>query len=1329
MKYIVYILFFFPVWVTAQTYKYIGIEDGLSNRRIFNIQKDAQGYMWFLTNEGMDRYNGKDIKHYKLNKEGNTLDAPIRLGWLYTEPHIGIWVIGKQGRIFQYDANKDDFRMVYRLPDTSETISCGYLDRNNNIWLCRKDTVLLYNIKDARIFQFPNVLHSSITAIEQVDEHHFFIATEAGVRYVKQENNVLEIIPVETLDYFHAQVSELYFHQQLKRLFIGSFERGLFVYDTNTQEIIRPDADLSDVNIARISPLNETELLIATEGMGVYKVDVNTCKLEHYIVANYQSYNEMNGNNINDVFVDEEKRIWLANYPTGITIMDNRYENYHWMKHSMGNHQSLINDQVHAVIEDEDGDLWFGTSNGISLYQSKTGKWHSFLSSFDQQIKDKNHIFITLCEVSPGIIWAGGFTSGIYKINKNTLSVEYFSPYLLSHVNMRPDKYIRDIVKDSRGYIWSGGYYNLKCFNLATNSVRLYPGLNSITSIVEKDKDNMWIGTVGGLYLLNRNTGEYQFIEMEIGAAYINTLYQADDGLLYIGTNGVGVFVHNHQNKTFEHYFSDNSALVSNRIFTILPEVNGRIMMSTENGITCFHTKEKIFTNWTRGEGLLPAYFNASAGAVRKNKGFVFGSADGAIEFPEDVKFPKYKFSRLIFSNFYLSYQPVYPGVEYSPLQKSIDETDVLELKYDENTFSFEVSTINYDSPENALYSWRLEGFYEKWTQPGTNNLIRFTNLPPGKYTLHVRAVSREEHDVGFQERSMKIIITQPFWSSWWAILCYILFVIGGFYFILRVINLRKQKNISDEKTQFFINTAHDIRTPLTLIKAPLEELLEEENLTDNGITRTNIALRNVEVLLRLVSNLINFERTDVYSSKMSVSEYELNTYMNEIYDTFSSYAAIKRIEYTYESTFSYMNVSFDKEKMDSILKNIISNSLKYTPESGKVSISVSDTNDSWKVIIKDTGIGIPASEQSKLFKLHFRASNAINSKVTGSGIGLMLVGKLVSLHGGKISVESVEHQGTTIKIVFPKSNKNFQNTGEEAPSKFEALAPVLPTPNVPAKATATIDNPNSRRILVVEDNDELRSYLVSSLSSIYNVQACANGKEALIIIKEFWPELVLSDIMMPEMGGDELCVAIKSDIETSHIPVLLLTALGDENNILDGLSIGADEYLIKPFSVKILRANIANLLANRELLRMRYANLDIEKTMVPSANGTNSLDWKFISNAKKIVDENINNPEFSVDVLCESSGMSRTSFYCKLKALTGQSPTEFIRVMRLKRATELLKEGEYAINEISDMVGFSETKYFREVFKKYYKMSPSRYAKEGGNPAATELEDDDEED
>ena len=933
----------------GQTYKHIGVEDGLSNRRIYNIQKDHQGYMWFLTNEGMDRYNGKDIKHYKLIEENKQLSSEIHLGWLYADKEGGIWVIGKKGRIFQYEEKYDRFTMVYKSPKVTDAISYGYLDRNNNLWLCGKDSILLYNTKTTQVMRLPNLLEDNITVVEQADDTHFFIATEMGVRYTQFENEALKVIPLDMLDHVYTQINSLYFHPQLHRLFVGTFSDGTFAYDMSAHQIIKSDTKLGDVSITHIRPLNQKELLVATEGMGVHKIDVNTCNTSPFIVANYESYNEMNGNNITDIYIDEEKRIWLANYPAGITVVDFRYKNYRWIKHSIGNKQSIVNDQVHAVIEDSEGDLWFGTSNGISFQDSKTGQWHSFLSSFNHQLKDKNHIFITLCEVSPGIIWAGGYTSGIYKINKADLSVEYFSPYLLSHINMRPDKYIRDMIKDSKGHIWSGGYYNLKCFDLATNSVRLYPGVSSITAIAEKDSHNMWIGTAMGLYLLNRDSGKYEYIKLEAGSTYINTLYQADNGLLYVGTNGAGVFIYDAQNKKFEHYIAKNSALVSNSIFTILPEVDGRIMMSTENGVTSFHTKEKIFHNWTKGEGLLPAYFNASSGVLRKNKNFVFGSTDGAIELPQNVKFPDYVYTKMIFSDLNISYQPVYPGEEDSPLEKSINDTDVLELKYNQNTFSFRVSTINYDSPGNALYAWKLDGFFEKWTEPGTANLIRYTNLPPGKYTLYVRAISREEHDIVFEERTMRIVVTHPFWSSWWAITCYVLLVILGFIFILRVMNLRKQKKISDEKTSFFINTAHDIRTPLTLIKAPLEELLDEEPLSANGIIRANTALRNVGTLLRLTNNLINFERADVYSSELCVSEYELNTYMYEVYETFSSYAAIKHIDFTYESSFSYLNVWFDKEKMDSILKNILSNSLKYTPENGKVSVSVSESNDSCK--------------------------------------------------------------------------------------------------------------------------------------------------------------------------------------------------------------------------------------------------------------------------------------------------------------------------------------------------------------------------------------------
>lgn len=807
MRNIILFLLLLPLMAYGQTYKHIGVEDGLSNRRIYNIQKDHQGYMWFLTNEGMDRYNGKDIKHYKLIEESKQLSSEIHLGWLYADKEGGIWVIGKKGRIFQYEEKYDRFTMVYKSPKVTDAISYGYLDRNNNLWLCGKDSILLYNTKTTQVMRLPNLLEDNITVVEQADDTHFFIATEMGVRYTQFENEALKVIPLDVLDHVYTQINGLYFHPQLHRLFVGTFSDGTFAYDMSAHQIIKSDTKLGDVSITHIRPLNQKELLVATEGMGVHKIDVNTCNTSPFIVANYESYNEMNGNNITDIYIDEEKRIWLANYPAGITVVDFRYKNYRWIKHSIGNKQSIVNDQVHAVIEDSEGDLWFGTSNGISFQDSKTGQWHSFLSSYDKQLKDKNHIFITLCEVSPGVIWAGGYTSGIYKINKKTLSVEYFSPFLLSSVNIRPDKYIRDMIKDSKGYIWSGGYYNLKCIDPRKNTVRLYPGVNTVTAIEEKDTNFMWVGTATGLFLLNRNSGEYQYILMPVESTYINTLYQANDGLLYIGTNGSGVLIYDPGNMSFEHYYADNSALVSNSIYTILPEMNGQIMMSTENGITSFSIEKRSFHNWSREQGMMSACFNATSGALRKNNNFVFGSVDGAVEFPAGIKLPDYEYSKMIFSDFHISYQPIYPGEKDSPLEKDIDKTDVLRLKYGENTFSFRVSSINYDFPSHSVYYWRLEGSsYNEWVQLSGNSLIRFTNLSPGKYKLYVRAISKEEPSIVFEERQVGIIISQPVWLNGWAIFIYMLLIVFVFSIAFRIMILKKQKKISDEKTHFFIN-------------------------------------------------------------------------------------------------------------------------------------------------------------------------------------------------------------------------------------------------------------------------------------------------------------------------------------------------------------------------------------------------------------------------------------------------------------------------------------------------------------------------------------------
>lgn len=1326
-----FVLFFLFIYVSsisiAQTYKYLGVEDGLSNRRVYAIQKGPKGYMWFLTHNGIDRYNGKEFKQYKLADDEKDVNSMLYLSWLYVGVDGILWEIGKKGRVFQYDATHDRFKLVYKLPDevvkgNPSPVSYGFIDTNNVVWLCNDKALYLYDTKTDKTTIINNHINESITDVVQIDESHYFIGTDVGIHHGELKDSILTLSPCDKLDNLKMQVNELYLHRTSRKLFIGTFQRGIYLYDMNTHQTIKLNTDLEDVSITRIKPLNEKEILIATDGAGVYKMNVDTYECIPYITADYSSNNSMNGNSIYDFYVDDN-RIWLANYPIGITVRDNQYVNYKWIKHSIGNMQSLVNDQVNAIIEDHDGDLWFATNNGVSLYRYQTNEWHSFLSSFDTGNKAKNHVFISLCEIEPGIIWAGGYSSGIYQIDKQKLSADYFTPTLFGNLNIRPDKYIRSIMKDSDGSIWSGGYYNLKQIDYRTQEIRLYPGLNGITDIKEKDKHYMWIATATGLNLLEKESGEYQYIPMPIESFYINALYQAKNGLLYIGTSNSGLLIYDHKNKKFEHFHKDNCPLISNNIYAILSDGDKNILLSTEKSLTSFYPAKKVFHNWTKEQGLMTDHFNSTSGTLRKNGKFILGSTDGAVEFDKDMMIPREYNFQMVFSDLRVFYQTVYPGDEGSPLEVDIDETKTLRLKYNQNIFSLRVSSINYDYPSLLLYSWKLDGFYDGWSRPEQNSLIRFTNLNPGKYTLQVRAISSEDRRIVLEERSMDIIIEQPVWFSIWALLLYVIVFVAIVVFSMRIIIMRRQRKASDEKIRFFINTAHDIRTPLTLIKAPLEELSEKESLTPNGRTNMNTAIRNVNALLRLTTNLINFERADTYSSALYVSEYELSTYMEEMINTFRPYADVKRISLTYESNFRYMNIWLDKEKMDSILKNLITNALKYTPEGGSVHIFTAETDDTWSVEVKDTGIGIPASEQKKLFKMHFRGSNAINSKVTGSGIGLMLVWKLVHLHKGKINFTSAEGKGSCIKVTFPKGEKYYRKAihrpkpGSEKVVYSESGVPKnLPPSTIYDSVQQKQAEGNLPKILVVEDNDELREYLRNTLSDSYHIQVCNDGKQALEIVKEYMPNMIISDIMMPEMRGDELCHILKNDIDTSHIPIILLTALNNDRNIIEGLKTGADEYIVKPFNIGILRATISNILANRSLLKHKYANLELndDEEGDTCIKCSSDLDWKFISSVKKHVEENMEST-FTVDMLCGLLNMSRTSVYNKLKALTDQSPGDYMRLIRLKRAAQLLKEDEHTVAEISDMTGFADAKYFREVFKKHFGLSPTQYAKKNG--------------
>ena len=963
----------------GQIYKYIGLEDGLNNQKIYHIQKDRRGYMWFLTQEGIDRYDGKHIKHYNFSDDNMTLDSRIALNWLYMDNGNVLWVIGQKGRIFRYDSQHDKFELAYVHPElirnkSQAFLNYGYLDKNDRIWLCCKDSITWYDTHTGTVLHMSVPVDGEITTIEQTDGNHFFIGTGSGLFRAGIEEGKLKVIPDEALESI-APVHELYYHAVSKQLFVGNYKEGILIYDMGGTGKIISCQFPNHVEINQIAALNAHELLVATGGKGVYKLDVNTYMSEPYITADYSSYNGMNGNNINDVYVDEEDRIWLANYPTGITIRNNRYGSYDLIRHSLGNTRSLVNDQVHDVVEDSDGDLWFATSNGISFYQTDTKEWRSFFSSFDPVPNDENHIFLALCEVSPGVMWAGGYTSGIYKIEKKKgFKVTYLSPAAIAGV--RPDQYIYDIKKDSGGDIWSGGYYHLKRINLDTKNVRLYPGVSSITTIQEKDDRLMWIGTRMGLYLLDKESGIYRYIDLPIESPYICALYQREDGILYIGTRGAGLLVYDINKKKFIHqYRTDNCALISDNIYTILPRQDESLLMGTETGITIYSPQKHSFRNWTREQGLMSVNFNAGSATAWNKSTLVFGGNEGAVKFPTNIQIPEPHYSRLLLRDFMIAYHPVYPGDDGSPLKKDIDETDRLELAYGQNTFSLDVASINYDYPSNILYSWKIDGYHKEWSRPSQDNRILVRNLPPGSYTLQIRAVSNEEKYKTYETRNIQIVITPPVWASLWAMVGYAILLVLVMIIIFRIIMLQKQKKVSDEKTRFFINTAHDIRTPLTLIKAPLEEVIENRMVTEQALPHMNMALKNVNTLLQLTTNLINFERIDVYSSTLYVSEYELNTFMNDVCAAFRKYAEMKHVRFVYESNFDYLNVWFDSDKMGSILKNILSNALKYTPEEGSVCISACEEGNTWSIEVKDTGIGIPSCEQKKLFRNCFRGS------------------------------------------------------------------------------------------------------------------------------------------------------------------------------------------------------------------------------------------------------------------------------------------------------------------------------------------------------------------
>ena len=1309
------ILFLGTFSVSAQLYRYLDTQQGLSSRRVIAVEKDQKGYMWFLTQEGVDRYNGKQFTNYILS-DGNrpVLHFP-NLSQLHIDNQDDIWVTGKNGFIFKYNQMLDKYDLVMNFADSLKTkrrlpLTHTSIDRQNNLWLCTRNAQYIYRTDTKHVIKLETPIKEEVFYIEQAKGNRYFFGTRENVYVASLKGNRLVLEPEHTISNIH-RVQHIHYHVPTDRLLIGTMADGFFVYDPQTK-MTHNIGNLKDVtmNDAVTAQPSSEEVLIATDGNGVYKLNMNTLQL-HSFLSTTQESDKMNGDIIKDIYLDEEGRVWMTVFPFSVTIYSDKYPKYEWLHQTNNDSQSLANSRVTQVIEDSDGDIWVTTNNGIGCYHTRTKQWTTLLSSHDQNRQDQNYVYISLCESTPGTILVGGYMSGMYRINKKDMRPQYFSPQQEGYTDIRPDKYIRSIYRDEQGTVWAGGYYNFKSMNFATGQIDHYQTEYPISVITSKSDKELWVGTVNGIYKFNKQKKEFEQEPLLTDMGAVNTIYQADNQLTYIGTHGSGLCVYNNRTGELKTYDTNNSALLSNNIFCILPSTSeGELIISTENALVCFNTQEERFQNWTKEQGMLSENFSTSAG-VKTHKGkILFGCEDGLIYIADSIKLPREFKSKMVFSNLNIHYQQMLPGMEESPLTVPIDQTEKITLAHDQDIFSIEVSSINYDRPSRILYSWKLEGFYNEWTKPSQRNLIRYMNLAPGDYTLKVRAILLDDGRT-LEERSLRIHVDPPFSQTMGAYTIYILIGVLTIFIIMRYLWMRKESMLSHEKIQFFTNTAHDIRTPLTLIKGPLSEISRTEQLTEKGKENLQYAIRSTDSLAELANKLIDFQKEERYTSIINVSLCDLNQYIANFTEMFRPYSRKKGILLTFEGTDSPLEGWIDVNKMDSILHNLLSNAMKYTPEGGQVKVILQGNNTHWSVEISDTGIGISASDQKKMFKQLFRGQNAINQRITGSGIGMLQTYRLVKRHLGTITVASEENKGTTFHLRFPTDHKKYIHHKETVSNESVPYFIPEPTDNSSYKPSPQ----TAPSLLIVEDNPDLRNFLHQSLAESYRITEAQNGQEALETIAQEQPDLIISDIMMPVMRGDDLCQTLKDNMETSHIPIILLTALGDRESILHGLNVKADSYVVKPFDIDILKANIASVLTNKEILRKRFSQLDYQTENLPKEVQETpglSLDQEFLEKITKLVIKNLGK-DFNVDDLCLEMGMSRSSLYNKVKALTDHSPSDFIRQTRLKEGASLLRSKKYTVAEVSDMLGFSDPKYFTDIFKKHYGMTPSAYMKQ----------------
>lgn len=1277
----------------AGSFRTLNVREGLSSRQVFQINKDSAGFIWAYTHLGIDRYDGNEIRNYKLDTQTDSKDHILSSTVMSCDSQGRLWVALKNGKIYLYDSKTDSFKLYL---DIAEFLPASVLydilcDANNHLWISTSTGI--YSWEDNGGLSLAGLKGQMVNCLIQQDAGTYFAGTDTYVYKLKLHQGARafseEILPFTT----GTHIESLYIHGQ--NLYIGTFSEGAFAVNMVTGQMKSFSDFIPPMPVRTFSHTKDNSVLVGVDGAGVFRIDAATGKLVDHYTTDEDDDKSLNGNTVTDICVDGQDRIWISTSTNGISYLDPERPEVKWIRHEQNNPNSLHANHVNAILQDSEGDCWYGTNDGVSLYQPRLKKWTHFLNDK----RNSSKVILTVCEDDKGNIWVGGFGTGLYCIHKKTGKVRRIGKRGGKGEKGVATDYIYAIYADGDN-LWLGGIDGeLTCYNTLTDTFIYYP-VDCVGDIRPyKDGRSLLIAGCDGLAFFDKFTGETRWLRQfgDVTLRYpIRCLLQSSAGDIWLATDGDGLIRFNPDTNRTKVY-TKNEGITSNSINSLIEDRNGRIWFNTEKELYCLDVANDIIINANDFFDINWGYYNPAAAFQWKDGTLAFGTAEGVLTFLPSLETKGEGDVKLLFTEFKLLYRSIKAGID-SPLQTNINETQKVGLTYTQNSFSISFSAINFSVPHRVRYEYILEGADKEWRSANYVQSVNYMNLSPGKYIFKLRAFDKYTgRQIG--ERNLEIVIRSPFWVSGWAILLYIAILFSFVYLFIQAKRHKANENKIKEKIDSFISIAHDIRTPLSLIKAPLSELEMQQDLSAENKSKIAVAAKNVDRLFAMMNQLLDLQKAEQLTGSLKVSLCNVYTYMEDKVSYFSMAAQQKGIEMQLHIASDMPEVMMDRDKMDHIMDNLLSNALRYT-EKGVIRISVGKTRKKWFVSIQDTGIGIPQGEQRNIFNEYYRAKNAVNSQESGAGIGLMITRRLVQQHRGAISFRSTEGSGTVFVVTFPQKIKSNADIGS-IPKVDERET----TPDV-SRSKQEIEENNKNTLLLVEDDKEMREYLTDSLSPEYKVISAPDGGKGLEIAKEINPDIIISDIVMPVLQGDELCRILKSSVDTSHIPVILLTALSERENIIVGLEAGATDYIIKPFDLSVLKVRLRNILQSRQQLRETVLSMD---NAIEETDYTTQLDKEFLDKVKEVINAEMANSELSINDFCRLLGMSRTSVYNKIKTLTGQGPNDFIRIVRLNKAKELIMTRRYAIGEVSSMVGFSDPKYFSTCFKKQFGISPSK--------------------